>query len=217
MSAIFTVLIADDQPLMRRGVRQVIETDSSFRVVHEAGDGHEALQFIGKLKPHFCVLDIKMPVMDGLDVARQMRERGLPGEVMFLTMKKEESLFHAALALDVKGFVFKDCPALDILACLRNVAAGRRYFSPGCSDFLAARCADTLNLRRAKPGLERLTPAERRILKLVAGDKTSKEIADDLGRSLRTVQNHRTNICAKLDVHGIHSLVKFAFQNKASL
>jgi DNA-binding CsgD family transcriptional regulator len=97
------------------------------------------------------------------------------------------------------------------------VAAGHSYISPVLSGYLLARRADAQSLRQGKPGLFQLTPAERRVLKLIAQDKTSKEIAKQLGVSLRTIENHRTNICSKLDVHGIHSLLKFAFENQSRL
>ena len=99
----------------------------------------------------------------------------------------------------------------------RTVAAGHRYISPTLADFLLARHAGAEALRASKPGLNRLTPAERRVLKLIAEGQTTKEIADELGLSPRTVKNHRTNLCAKLDVHGVHGLVKFAYDNKSRL
>jgi len=211
------ILIADDHPLFRQGLRQAIAADPACEVVQEAGDGRAALQFIRELKPDLCILDINMPLLDGLAVVRQMRQHRLPGEVIFLTMYKEPDLLNAAVDLDVKGYVLKESATSDILQCIRSVAAGHRYVSPSLSDFLFARRAGAQALREEKPGLDRLTPAERRILKLIADDRTSKEIADELGLSPRTVENHRTNICEKLDVHGIHSLVKFAYENKSRL
>lgn len=211
------ILIADDHPLSRQGLRQALEADPACQVIQEAGDGRAALEGVRSLKPDLCILDINMPLLDGLAVARQMRQEQLAGEIIFLTMYKEEDLLNAALDLDVKGYVLKESATTDILHCVRAVAAGGRYFSPALSDLLFARRAGAQALRQEKPGLERLTSAERRILKLIASDRTSKEIADQLGLSLRTIENHRTNICAKLDVHGIHSLVKFAYDNKSRL
>lgn len=212
-----TILIADDHPLFRKGLRQAIEADPGLRIIYEAADGRAAAQAIRELKPDICVLDIQMPELDGLAVVRQMRKHRLPGEVIYLTMFKEADLLNAALDLDVKGYVVKDSAVNDILDCIHSVAAGHRYVSPELSEFLITRRAQAEALRGARPGLEQLTPSECRILKLIAQDKTSKEIADELGLSPRTVENHRTNICAKLDVHGIHSLVKFAYENKSRL
>ncbi len=217
MNPTFTVLIADDHPVFRQGLRQVIESDPALHIVQEAGDGREALRCIRERKPGICILDIQMPQLDGLAIVRQMRAERLAGEVIFLTMYKEEELFNAALDLDVKGYVLKESAVNDILQGIHTVGAGHRYISPALSDFLVTRRAGAEALRRRKPGLNDLTPSERRILKLIAEDKTSKEIAGELGLSPRTVENHRTNICTKLDVHGIHGLIKFAYDNKSRL
>lgn len=217
MKTSLRVLIADDHPLFRQGLRQVIETEPSLRIVAEAGDGGTALRSIRELDPDICILDIRMPAMDGMTVARQMHSDRSRSQIIFLTMYKEEDLLNAALDLDAKGYVLKESAVTDILGCIRSIAAGHRYISPELCDLLLVRRSKAEALRAAKPGLERLTASERRILKLIAEDKTSKEIADELGLSPRTVENHRNNICAKLDVHGIHSLFKFAYENKSKL
>jgi DNA-binding NarL/FixJ family response regulator len=126
-------------------------------------------------------------------------------------------MFNEAMDLGVLGYVLKDSAADDILHCIRAVADGRHYLSPAVSGFLVNRHTRAESLRRAKPGLADLTPAELRILRLIARNKTSKEIADELELSTRTVDNHRFNICTKLELHGVHSLVKFAFDHKSEL
>jgi len=211
------VLIADDHPLFRQGLRQTLETDPTFQIVREVGDGRTALQAICELKPEICILDINMPKLDGLALLREMRAHRLQSKVIVLTMHKEEDLFNAAMDLDVKGYVLKENAVSDIIAAVRAVINGHRYVSPTLTDCLLTRRANAEMLREKKPGLDRLTPAERRILKLIAQDRTSKEIADELGLSPRTIENHRTNICTKLNVHGIHGLVKFAYDNKSRL
>lgn len=203
--------------MFRQGLRQIIEADPKFRILAEAGDGIAALAAIRQFQPDICILDIRMPELDGLVAVRQMRAEGLHSRVVFLTMYREEELLNAALDLGAVGYVLKESAVSDILDALRRVAAGHRYISPGLSDFLLERRSAAAALRVAKPGLERLTPSECRILKLIAEDRTSKEIADLLGLSPRTVENHRTNICGKLGVHGVHSLVKFAYDNKSRL
>ncbi len=217
MKAPTRILIADDHPLFRQGLRQTIEATPEFEVVQEAGDGRQALRSIEEFKPAICILDVQMPGLDGLGVARQIRCRGLQPGIIFLTMYKEADLLNAALDLGVKGYVLKESAVNEIVDCVRTVAKGDRYLSPALSDMLLNRQAGAAALRAAKPGLERLTASELRILKLIAEDKTSKEIADALGLSTRTVENHRTNICTKLDVHGVHSLLKFAYDNKSRL
>ena len=217
MRALLKILIADDHPLFRQGLRQTIESEPSLKVICEVGDGCRALEATRGAEPDLCILDVKMPAMDGLAFVRHMRAEGFRAEVIILTMYKEEDLFNAAMDLDVKGYVLKESAVSDILDAIRAVVAGHRYISPTLADFLVARRTGAESLRQRKPGLDRLSPAERHILQLIARDRTSKEIADELGLSPRTVENHRTNICAKLDVHGIHSLVKFAYENKSRL
>jgi DNA-binding NarL/FixJ family response regulator len=211
------ILIADDHPVFRQGLRQVVEAEPVFKVSHEAGDGLTAFDLIRTGKPDICVLDIKMPGLSGLAVVRHMREERMPGEVIFLTMYHEEDLFNEAMALDVKGYVLKESAVIDILCSIHTVAAGHRYISPALSDLVFARSDSIQSLRREKPGLDRLTLAERRILKMVAEDRTSKEIAASLGLSVRTIENHRANIAARLNLQGTHSLLRFAFAHRSEL
>ena len=212
-----TVLIADDHPTFRSGLKQVIESVSEFKLVHEAANGADALRGIRTLRPTVAVLDLNMPEMDGLQVARVAQTEGIATAIIFLTMYQDEDLFNEAMNLGAKGYVLKESASSDILDSLRAGAAGRFYLSPAISDFLLRRRTADAGFHSGNPGLARLTPAERRVLRLIASDKTSKEIAAELGLSPRTIENHRTNICAKLDLRGVHSLVKFAFENRSRL
>ena len=212
-----TILIADDHPVFRKGLVQVIQSDPAFVVVGEAGDGDVAWQLITTGKPDLVILDIAMPRRSGIEVAREFRRRRMPGELIFLTAYKDPEMFDEALNLEVKGYVLKDSAGDDILDALRAVAMGESYVSPTLSGLLLGRRQSAQKLRAVQPGLNDLTPSERRILKLITQDRTSKEIADDLGISPRTVDNHRANIALKLNLHGTHSLLKFAFDNKALL
>jgi DNA-binding NarL/FixJ family response regulator len=169
------------------------------------------------LKPNVAIVDLDMPKMNGLELTTAIEREQLPVRIIILTMYREEDMFNEAMDLGVLGYVLKDSAADDILHCIRAVADGRHYLSPAVSNFLVNRHTRAESLRRAKPGLTDLTPAELRILRLIARNKTSKEIADELDLSSRTVDNHRFNICAKLQLHGVHSLVKFAFDHKSEL
>jgi DNA-binding NarL/FixJ family response regulator len=209
--------MADDHPMFRGGLRHVIESQRDLQVVHETGDGADALCAVRQLKPKLAILDLDMPKMNGLDLAAAIQRERLPVRVVILTMYREEDMFNEAMDLGVLGYVLKDSAADDILHCIRAVASGQHYLSPAVSGFLVNRHTRAESLRRAKPGLDELTPAELRVLRLIARNKTSKEIADELDLSTRTVDNHRFNICAKLDLHGVHSLVKFAFDHKSEL
>ena len=172
------------------------------------------LRLARELKPDIILLDLDMPGLNGLDFARAHRREELGGELIFLTMYKEADVMHEALDLGAKGYVLKESAAADILACIHAVAEGRHYISPSLSSMLMARRSGNAPSSTQPPGLENLTPAERRILKLIASDKTSKEIADEFGLSPRTVENHRANRSAKLGLQGSHSLLKFAFENQ---
>lgn len=211
------IVMADDHPIVRQGLRQTIEADAALKIVAEAGDGKTALSLIVQHQPAVAVLDIDMPEQDGFSVARAVRQQNLGVEIVFLTIHREEELFQAALDLGAKGYVLKDSAVTDIVAAIKSVAAGQPYISPQLSSYLLKRSKSVAELNARKPGLEDLTPTERRILKLIAQDKSSKEIAAELFISHRTVETHRTNISRKLELHGNLALVKFALEHKARL
>lgn len=201
------ILIADDHPIFRRGLRAVIESDPSIRVVGEADNGEVALAEIARLEPQIVVLDSDMPKVDGLTVARAIQQRNLPTLPLFLTMHRDEALFNAAIDADVRGFVVKDSAATDIVNCIHQVARGQRFFSAELTGFLLT--------RRSSPSpLDSLTAAERRVLRLISEAKSTKEVAEELFISPRTVDHHRANIAAKLELRGKNALLAFALTNK---
>jgi DNA-binding NarL/FixJ family response regulator len=212
-----TVLIADDHPIFRKGLCEVLREDPSIKLVAEVADGAAALQKIRELKPQAAVLDVDMPQMNGLEVAKKISEFELPVAVVMLTMHKEERLFNEAMNAGILGFVLKENAASDLLGCIHAVVAGEAFISPSLSSFLLSRKTGAQQLLEKRPELETLTPAERRILKFIAEDLTSKEIADRLGISPHTVENHRAKICERLNLRGSHSLLKFAYDNKSRL
>ena len=211
------VLIVDDHPLFRSGLRQVIEADARFDLVGEAGDGEAALKFILEKKPDVAVLDVNLPGLTGLEIARKLQGKKNHTRLIILTMHKEEEMINRALDSGVGGFVLKENAVEDILDAIAAVARGGHYLSPSVSGFLVRRRNRAESLTAAKPGLDDLTKAERRILKLIADKKTSKEIAAELFISPRTVEAHRANISTKLELSGSHSLLQFALENRSSL
>jgi DNA-binding NarL/FixJ family response regulator len=211
------ILIADDYPLSRAGLRQVIESQADCEVVAEANDGESALESIRTLLPDIAVLDISMPKMDGLAVARAVREASLPVDIVFLTMYREEELFNRALEIGAKGYVLKDSAAADIVTCLRAVIAGQHYTSPELTTYLVKRSRSPAPAADPPSGIESLTPTERKVLSLLAEYKTSKQIGEELFISRRTVDHHRANICQKLGIHGSYALMKFALEHKSLL
>ena len=209
--------MADDHPIVRQGLRRMIETDKNLLIVAEAGDGQTAFDLIEAHQPQVAVLDIDMPEMDGFEVVRQLRRKKINVEIVFLTMHHEEELFQAAMDLGVKGYVLKDSAISDIVAAIKSAAKNRPFLSPALSALLLNRRRRTEELENEKPGLHLLTPTEKRVLKFIAGNKTSKEIGEELFVSYRTVESHRANISRKLDLHGSLALVKFAAIHKSEI
>ncbi len=163
------------------------------------------------------MLDVTIPALDGFAVARQARERRLAAALVFLTMHKDEHYLNAALDLGVRGYVLKDNATTEVVDCVRSIAQGGEYISPTLSSFLIRRRTLAAGLAEQKPALDQLTPAERRILRLVADGLTSREIAEQLGLGVRTVEHHRNNVAVKLALRGSHALTEFALKHQSEL
>jgi DNA-binding NarL/FixJ family response regulator len=217
MSDEITIILADDHPIVRKGLREAIEEDKRLRVIAEAGNGWEAVEAIKKLRPQVTILDVDMPVMNGFDAARQIKAEKLPTEIVFLTMHRDEDLFNEAIDLGARGFVLKDSALIDIIECIKTVAASEHYASHALTKFLLNRSRRAVGLTEEQPSVKDLTPTERRVLRLIAENMTSKEIGEEIFISTRTVEKHRQNICQKLNLQGSHSLLKFAVQHKSQL
>ena len=213
----FSILIVDDHPLLRRGVRDAIAENPRYRIIGEASDGEDAMRLIASLKPEIVIVDIDMPRLNGLEMLRALRPLPFPVKALILTMYKEEDMLDAALDLGAKAYVVKENAANDVLAALDKVVRDETFLSSVMWDAGQRRSERVQQLLLGKPQVETLTPSERRILKLVGQDYTSKEIANCLDLSVRTVDNHRQNICNKLNLHGTHSLLKFAFDHGSYL
>lgn len=211
------VLIADDHPIFRSGLRLIIEADALLKVVGEAEDGESALAYIRTLQPDVAVLDIDMPPPDGLAVARQVQEERLPVETIFLTMHNEEELLNAALDAGVKGFIVKDGAANELNACIKAVAAGRNFVSPNLTGHLLKRRDKPDTPAAPSSAINDLTAAERHVLLLISESMTNKEIGEKMFISVRTVEHHRSNICAKLNLTGKNALLSFALTHKSQL
>jgi DNA-binding NarL/FixJ family response regulator len=217
MSRNIRVLIADDHPIFRQGLRTVIEAQSDLTVVGEASDGAKALELLATAAAAVAVLDLTMPLKDGFAIARGVQELRLPTALVFLTMHNDEYSVNAALDLGIRGYVLKDNAITEIVECIRVVAAGRDYISPALSSFLFNRRGRATSLVAQKPALDQLTPAERRVLKLIAAGLTSREIAHQLAIGVRTVEHHRNNVAVKLELRGSHALTKFALKHQSDL
>lgn len=212
------ILIADDHPLMRKGLRLSVEEDPGLKVVGEAPDGEIALSLITEFRPHVALLDIEMPKLDGMGVAREIFKRGLKTEIIFLTFHSNQDLFQSAMELGCKGYILKDSAVQEVVAGIHTVASGRPYISSAITANLLQKRNEAAP-KSSHSLTAHLTPAERRIMQLIANGKTSKEIGAELSIHYRTVENHRTNICRKLELdgEGANALLRFALQNKSLL
>lgn len=209
------IVIADDHPIFRGGLKQIIDLDKRIKIIGEADNGQKALEIISELKPDMAILDIDMPKKTGLEVLKELGSTDV--KIIFLTMYAEEDIFDEAMNLGIKGFVLKDSAVNDIIECIFTVNEDKYYISPSVSDFLMNRRKKLNQLKSNNPQLQNLTMAEKKILKFISENKTSKEIAEILFISYRTIENHRANISGKLNLKGSHSLVKFAIENKSLL
>lgn len=211
------LIIADDHPIFRSGLKTIIKEEENIDLIGEAADGRKALELILNDKPDIAVLDMSMPEKTGLQILKELKESKSQTRVIFLTMFREEDIFDEAMNLGVEGYVLKECAENDIVECINQVAKNNYYISPLISNLLVKRRSKLKELENQIPSIDDLTPTERRILKLIGQNMTSKQISEELFISSRTIDNHRTNISNKLNLHGTHSLVKFAIENKSIL
>jgi two-component system response regulator DegU len=212
-----SVFLADDHPLYLKGLHDLIASDPQFVVAGDATTGRQALEGISRLRPDIAVIDIDMPGMDGLEVARTVRDTSPMTRVLILTMHNAEDLFNEALDIGVRGYILKENAVTDILRAIQTIADGGTFISPTLSTLRFARARNTTAARNGHPVLSTLSPTQKRILRMISENKTSKEIAGILGISFRTVESHRTNIAVRLGLTGSHSLLKFAFDHKSAL
>lgn len=206
------LIIADDHPFLRQGLRQTIEREADFEIIAEVGDGEAALENIISLQPDIAVLDVDMPKLNGFQVLRALNEKGTKVGIIMLTVHCEEEFFNEALRLRAGGYVLKDSAAADIVSCIRKVIGGENFVSPALTTYLFKRKRGS---SQPAAGSAALTQTEKRVLQLISEYKTNIQIAEELYISEHTVKSHRKNISLKLDLEGNHALMKFALEHKA--
>jgi len=204
------VVVADDHNLVREGIRALLEKAGDIQVVGEAVDGHEAVELVRREAPDVLVMDIAMPRLNGIQAVEQLRAAGAATRIVILSMYSEEILVRQALQHGAKGFLLKGSVSEELLLAIRAANRGAVYLSPAISQaVLADPAAGQPNL----PGSEaQLTPRERQMLQLIGEGYTNNRIAEALGISVKTVERHRTNLMAKLNVHNLVELIRVAMK-----
>lgn len=205
-----TIIIADDHPLLLKGLNDFL-LEKEYNLIGSASDGQKALDMIEKLQPDIAILDIQMPLLSGIEIAKKCSEKNLKTKIILMTFHKEASLYFEAKELHIFGYLLKDFAIEEIENCIASVIQNRPYFS--------TKIKELLQLKTSKNNsLQLLTPSERKILKFIAKDKTNKEIADILFISPRTVEKHRSNIIQKLNLEPkTNSLLIWAKENQDSI
>jgi len=200
------VLLADDHQIVRQGIRAILEREG-FEVVGEGTNGREAVVLASQTHPDVVVLDLIMPILNGMEAGREILQQQPGTRLVLLTMHTEEHQIVAALRAGFRGYVVKTQAAEDLVSAIREVARGEIYLSPGVSRVFVEGY-----LAQVAPASEPLTPRERQVLQLVAEGKTSKEIASLLDLTVKTAESYRSRIMEKLDIHDTASLVRYAIR-----
>lgn len=209
-----TVVIADDHPIFLLGLKSVLEkmTDE-FDLIGVAENGSQAWDLIKNKKPDIALLDIEMPDMSGLDICEKVRSENLFTKVIALTVHKDEDIFNQALEAGVHGYILKENSINDLSEGVKTVLSGNFFFSASVSSFLLNRSARANSADSEIKG-RRLTKTEKYVMRMIADGHTSNEIAKKMRISVKTINNHRANICKKLNLKGTNSLLVYAMKNK---
>ena len=209
--SVITVVLADDHHIVRHSLRVMLESKTDFRIVGEAEDGLQALELLERLKPDVIVLDVMMPKLGGLEVARQASKRSPATRVVILSMYADEAYVIEALRAGAQAYVLKSCSPEEFVTAIKEAAVGHSYLSPPLSDlairaYISAAQASTLKTP------EPLTPREREVLHLAAEGYTTTQIAEMLSISQQTAQTHRRNMMHRLKIHNQTELVRYAIE-----
>ncbi len=199
--ATYQIVLADDHVMLRQGLKRLIESKSDMKVIGEAADGIELLSFLSALTTHMVILDISMPKLRGIEALREIKKKFPHMKVLVLTMHRE--YLHQALAAGADGYLLKEDADRELFSAIENLRQGKRHISPGLRGEMAS--SKVLSLP--------LSTREIEVLKLIAGGKPNKEIAEILSISIRTVENHRASIMSKLHLKNTANLVNYAIQH----
>jgi len=208
------IVVADDHDIVRHGIRTLIEQRPGWKVVAEATEGRQAVQKVLQLSPHVAILDIRMPILNGLEAAREIQQNGSKTRILILTMHEEDYLIRQMLEAGVRGYVLKSDAAGDLFNALEALQHGRTFFSTKVREMIVDHSLKGLKESRGTgPSGGRLTKRQQEILKLFAEGKTCNEVGAVLGLSTKTVETHRAAMMRRTDCHSIAELVRFGLRN----
>ena len=209
------ILVADDHQVVRTGLRTLLESKSGWQVCGEATHGREAVQKAVELKPDVAVLDVAMPILNGVEATRQIRKLSPETAVLILSMHDSEQLVREVLEAGAKGYILKDDADRNLLAAVEALSRQKTYLSPRVAEaFTKKNSPANTSLSPERPPRSRLTPREREVVQLLAEGKSNKEVAQVLGISVKTAETHRANIMLKLNFHSVTELVRYAVRNQ---
>jgi DNA-binding NarL/FixJ family response regulator len=208
------ILLADDHPIVRKGLRILLQSQPDLEVVAEAGDGREAVDAAANLTPDVIVMDVAMPLLNGIDATSQIVKRRPESKVIILSMYSDEEYLIRALTAGAKGYLLKESAEEDLLRAVQAVSKGDPYFSPSISKTLLEDYVRKLQQQGLRDSYDLLTEREKEILQLLAHGRSNKEVATLLNVSTYTVETHRNHIMQKLDLHNTAELVLYAVRKK---
>jgi two-component system, NarL family, response regulator NreC len=206
------ILLADDHTVVRKGLRLLLETQPGFHVIADAADGREAVAQVEKLAPDVVVMDVAMPILNGIEAARQITAKHPQTAVVFLSMHSDEGYVLKALKAGARAYLLKDSAEYDLINAVKAVSEGKAFFSPAISKMLVEDYMRQMRERAVEDSYELLTTREREVLQLLAEGKNNKEVASLLNLSLYTVETHRSNIFQKLNLHSGAELILYAIR-----
>lgn len=209
------ILIADDHELARQGIRALLESHPGWEVCAEAKDGREAIDLADKLKPDLILLDIGMPVLNGLEAARKILATSPDAVILILTMHDSDQVVREVLRAGVRGYLLKSDAGRDLVAAVEALQRQRTFFTTRVSQMVldAFLHREDRDVEKVDPSGDVLTTREREVIQLLAEGKTSKEVSVILNLSVKTAETHRTNLMRKLDLHSVADLTRYAVRN----
>jgi DNA-binding NarL/FixJ family response regulator len=206
------ILLADDHTVVRKGLRLLLETQSAFQVIAEAANGRQAVALAEEHRPDAVVMDVAMPILNGIEAARQISNKLPQTAVVFLSMHSDEGYVLKALKAGARGYLLKDSAEHDLINAVKAVSEGKSFFSPAISKMLVEDYVRQMQELKLEDSYDLLTTRERELLQLLAEGKNNKDVANILNLSLHTVETHRSNIFQKLNLHSGAELILYAIR-----